>query len=154
MPVVLRRMIRAGLFAGLLMPGMAFAITPWEAFQARCLMPFEALFQPIVEGLMPADVQQEDTPRYELPEGSELVIERMPKDGHRACSLVVYAPGAEAAFDAWIAVELQQQRYVPAEDMPGTWHSFEWIEPVLAVQKRRGDDGALILRVVETELES
>ena len=140
--------------AVLLMPGMAFAVTPWEAFQARCLMPFEALFQPIVEGLMPSHTQQEEAPRYELPEGAELVIEWMPEDGRRACALVVYAPGTEDVFDAWIAKALQEQRYTPVDDMPGTWHSFEWIEPVLAVQKRRGDDGALILRVVETDLES
>jgi hypothetical protein len=43
------------------------------------------------------------------------------------------------------------QKYVKmGEDL---WHSFEWIEPVLAVSKRREGDG-VILRILETDLES
>jgi hypothetical protein len=46
---------------------------------------------------------------------------------------------------------LARRRYLPVAE--GRWHSHQWIEPILEIEKQ-GGAGALTLRIVETDLEA
>lgn len=122
----------------------------WDAFQARCVDAFENLSLPIVEGLKPA-ASRDNEPGYWLNNRDKLVLELAPDDGEMACRLEDQTGEAGAAFDTWIAEGVKTSRYEEIE--AGHWQSYEWIEPVVAVQK--WDEGkTVVLRILVTDLES
>jgi hypothetical protein len=122
----------------------------WSEFHTRCLTALEALAPPVVAGLGQGEAANGSL-RYDLPDGGHLLVEKSPPDGLSACSVTDPTGASEAGFDTWIAEAIASGRYIPAE--ADTWHSNQWIEPVLALQKHR-DDGNLTLRIVETHLEA
>ncbi len=132
-----------------LLPMAAYA-DGWTEFQNRCLTALETLLPPVVEGLTPVATGGE-TEEYALPEARRLVVESAPANGLSACSVIDPTGTAEVGFDAWIADMVTQDRYI--EVAPGIWHSNQWIEPILALQKRY-DNGVLTLRALETNLDS
>ncbi len=144
-------MIRMIIICMMLMPTGAVA-GAWDEFQARCLTPMEALFPPISDGLTLIE-EVDDEARFDLTGGERFVIELAPEDGTIACHVATAMPEAETAFDQWIAEVLAGERYVPVEDASNLWHSNMWIEPVIGAEKRKSD-GRVILRMVETDLES
>jgi hypothetical protein len=133
----------------MLMP-MAAQAGAWEEFQTRCLTPYEAMFPPILDGLERIEANA-DTPTYLLPGGGKLVINLVPDEGFSSCCLNDPSGQSGQAFDQWIAEAVSTQSYVEMGE--NLWHSYQWIEPVLAVSKRHYG-GAVILQVLETELES
>ena len=148
MPIWGWPMIRA-LAIFMLIPG-AVQAGAWEEFQARCLTPYEAMFPPIFDGLeeVAADA---DSSTYLLPGGAKLVIDLVPDGGFSACYLRDPSGQSEQAFDQWINEAVSTQSYVEMGE--NLWYSYQWIEPVLAVSKRREGD-AVILQILETDLES
>ena len=88
---------------------------------------------------------------YSGPDGLFLVLDAAPRDGNRACSVVIRG---DAAFDPgyldWMGDVVAQRRYV-AQD--GVLASAEWIEPQVHVAARLDAAGATY-RVLETDLES
>lgn len=150
MPIWGWRMIKILVILALMQIPLPARAGAWEEFQARCLTPYEAMFPPILDGLerIEADV---DTPTYLLPGGAKLVINLVPDEGFSSCYLSDPSGRSERAFDQWIKEAVSTQSYV---EMGGNlWHSYQWIEPVLAVSKRREGD-TVILQVLETDLES
>lgn len=129
---------------------MAAHADGWAEFQNRCLTALETLLPPIVDGLPPVAIHGE-TKEYALPEARRLVVESAPTNGLSACSVIDPTGTAEAGFDTWIADMIAQDRYI--EVAPDTWHSNQWIEPALELQKRH-DNGVLTLRALETNLEA
>ena len=122
----------------------------WDAFQTRCVDPFENLSLPIIEGLKPA-ASHDNEPGYWLNSRDKLVLELAPDNGEMACRLEDQTGEASAAFDAWIAERVKTRRYEEIE--AGHWQSYEWIEPVVTVQK--WDEGrTVVLRILVTDLES
>ncbi len=122
----------------------------WDEFQARCVESFENMSLPIVEGLAERPVVQDEA-RYVVSGKEALVLELAPDDGEMACRLEDQTGEAGAAFDAWIAEGVKTERYEEIE--AGHWQSYEWIEPVVAVQKW-DEGGTVILRILVTDLES
>ncbi|SEL56096.1 hypothetical protein SAMN05443999_10686 [Roseovarius azorensis] len=149
-----------GLYAGKALGaalGLVMALLPmsahadgWSEFHTRCLTALEALAPPVVAGLGQGEAANGSL-SYDLPKGGQLLVEESPPDGLSACSVTDPTGASEAGFDTWIAEAVATGRYIPAE--ADTWHSNQWIEPVLALQKRH-DDGNLTLRIVETHLEA
>ena len=123
----------------------------WESFQERCLAPMRLFEEPVVAGLDPTEEDEAGAARYALPGGGVLAVEPAPRDGRAACSVIAPSEGAAAAFDAWIADAVQSGRYIRVA--PDVWHSYQWIEPVLQIEKW-DDDAGLKLRALETRLES
>lgn len=147
MPIWGWRMIKALLLSTLPMAAQAGG---WEEFQARCLDPYENLFPPIVAGLEAVGTSVNE-PGYRLSPREVLVVELTPDDATSACRLDDQTGQSAAAFDKWIATAVTAGRYEKVSD--DTWNSFEWIDPRIAVQKRQ-QGGAVMLRVMETDLES
>ena len=122
----------------------------WSEFHTRCLTALEALAPPVVAGLGQGEAANGSI-RYDLPKGGQLLVEKSPPDGLLACSVTDPTGASEAGFDTWLTEAVATGRYIPAE--AGTWHSNQWIEPVLALQKHH-DDKNFTLRIVETHLEA
>ncbi len=148
MPIWGLRMIR--LLAILTLMPMAAQAGAWEEFQARCLTPYESMFPPIFDGLEEIGADA-DSSTYLLPGGARMVINLVPDGGFSACYVNDPSGQSEQAFDQWIDEAVTTRRYVQMD--ANIWHSFEWIEPVLAVSKRH-ENGAVILQIMETDLES
>lgn len=138
---------------GLISAGTANADI-WDVFEARCLVPFEHQSFADIAELKPVPVE-EDVKRFALTDadGTQLVLEleNEPDDGLRSC--LVSGPSSDSlgAFEAWMAEMLAGERYVEVED--NIWHSQFWIEPVLEI-KRFEREGEVVLRILETELET
>ena len=140
-------MIKAFVFA---MIPLAAQAGGWEEFQARCVDSFENMSLPIVEGLVEMPLSRDEA-GYVLSDDESLVLELAPDDGEMACRLEDQTGEAGAAFDAWIAEGVKTERYEEIDT--GHWQSYEWIEPVVAVQKW-DEGGTVILRILVTDLES
>ncbi len=140
----------AALAFGIALLPMAAHADGWPEFHTRCLTPLEALAPPVVAGLGQGEAVNGSL-RYDLPKGGQLLVEKSPPDGLSACSVTDPTGASETAFDTWIAEAVVTGRYIPAES--GIWHSNQWIEPVLALQKYR-DSGNFTLRILETHLEA
>ncbi|MEX0287349.1 MAG: hypothetical protein AB3N23_22305 [Paracoccaceae bacterium] len=134
-------------------PGSAGA---WQAFEARCLMPFEAFGPPVVGDLAQRAQAGYET-SYDLPEGGVLVVEAAPEDGHAACRVHHdRAQGEDAGFEAWMTGVTAIERYIETDASNAgllELHSNLWAEPVIAVQAQWTATGG-IYRVIETELEA
>lgn len=141
----------AGLAAILLgvLPGTAIA-GGWEEFHERCVIPLESLAPPLT-GTLERISGDGSTDRYALPDDRQMLVEHDPQDGLSACAITDPSGAAEAGFDLWLGQQIATGRYVPAGAQ--TWHSHEWTEPILELQKRR-DGGVLVLRMLETRLEA
>lgn len=122
----------------------------WEAFHDRCVTPLENLAPPLIADLERID-SDGSTDRYTLPDGGQMLVEHDPQDGLSACTITDPTGAAEAGFDQWLGQQIAGGRYVPAG--AETWHSHEWIEPVLALRKWQ-EGGILFLRMLETRLET
>ena len=94
---------------------------------------------------------KENEPGYRLTDLEVLVVELAPDDATSACRLDDQTGKSAAGFDTWIAAAVAAGRYEKISD--DTWHSHEWIEPRIAVQKRL-HGSSVVLRVMETDLES
>jgi hypothetical protein len=115
----------------------------WFAFQDRCLTPFEAFADPIVDDLVPVAGQDG---AFQLQNGAVLIVSGDDAMGSRSCA--VQGPGLIKGYREWVAQSLQTGLYRES-DTPGLWMSHEWIEPRIAIEKTKG-----AIRVVETFLES
>ena len=115
----------------------------WKAFQIRCLLPFEDFKPAVVEDLAP--VAGRDG-AYQLDNGAVLIIGGEDDLGIRSCA--VQGSGLVKGYKEWSALVLQTGLYRET-DTPGLWMSYEWIEPVIFVEKTPG-----MMRVVESELET
>jgi len=123
----------------------------WGVFETRCLAALENLVPPVVAGLRQG-VRAGDVTRYALDGGLALWVEHAPGDGLLACAVHDPQGRPVPGFDAWIADAVAAGRYVPVAG--GRWHSHQWIEPILEIEKQGGGAGALTLRIVETGLEA
>jgi len=117
--------------------------TAWQAFQIRCLLPFEDFKPPIVDDLVP--VAGRDGV-YQLDKGAMLIVGGEEDLGTRSCS--VEGTGLVRGYKEWSALVLQTGIYQET-DTPGLWMSHEWIEPRIIVEKIPGK-----IRVVESLLEA
>ncbi|MET4101093.1 hypothetical protein ABIE58_000509 [Roseovarius sp. MBR-78] len=133
----------------MLLPAAAHA-GAWADFETRCLSALESQVPPVVAGLGQG-VRDGDETRYALAEGRSLIVGHAPEDGRISCAVHDPAGMDAPEFEAWIAQAVAAARYVAVAE--GRWHSHLWIEPVLEVQKTEAD-GALTLRIVETNLEA
>lgn len=126
----------------------------WDEFEARCLVPFENHFPVIVDGLKPK-ASKDAEPSFWINRNSgtvaHLTIELAPSDGELACRLQSDVTADADAFEIWVTEAVSTFRYV--QTASGSWASNEWIEPQLAVSVQ-WDGDAVILRVLETDLES
>jgi len=122
----------------------------WEEFQARCLDAYENMFLPVVDGLEQV-ASRDHEPGYRLSDLETLVLELAPDDAYSACRLDDQTGRSVTWFDEWIAAGVAAGRYEKIGE--NAWNSTQWIEPRIAVQKR-WQGSSLILRVLETDLES
>ncbi|MCF6234305.1 MAG: hypothetical protein L3J36_14570 [Rhodobacteraceae bacterium] len=143
-------MIKAAVFA---MIPLAAQAGGWDAFQARCIDAFENLSLPVVAGLPELTERPpgQDEAGYALSDTEALVLELAPDDGEMACRLEDQTGQAGLGFDAWITEGVKTERYEEVGD--GHWQSYEWVEPVVAVQKW-DEGGTVVLRILVTDLES
>jgi len=136
---------------------LAFVVLPaaaqagaWADFETRCLSALENLVPPVVAGLGEGRRDGAVT-HYALAGDRVLIVDRAPGDGLTSCAVHDPSGGPVPGFDAWIARAVTAGRYVPVAE--GRWHSHQWIEPILEVQKDSGAQG-VTLRIVETRLEA
>ena len=147
-PVLVRDLFVAGMV--LVTVPMAAQAGGWDEFQARCVDSFENMSLPIVEGLVEMPPVGDEA-GYVLGDDAALVLELAPDDGEMACRLEDRSGQAGSAFDSWMAEGVRTERYEEVGE--DSWQSYEWVEPVVAVQKRRDGD-TVILRILVTDLES
>ena len=153
MPILGSRMIKArlvytscamaviGVLSGAAVASPYFAA--WQAFQLRCLAPFERFAPAQTEDLIPV-VGREGA--FQLSKGAILVVGAADEMGARSCT--VEGAGLIKGYREWQAAALQTGKYRETET-PGLWMSHEWIEPRIIVEKTPG-----AIRVVESCLES
>ena len=130
-----------GLLSGAAMASPYYAA--WQAFQLRCLAPFERFAPAQTEDLSP--VAGRDG-AFQLPKGAVLVLGGADETGSRSCA--VEGAGLIKGYREWQAAVLQNGKYRETQT-PGLWISHEWIEPRIIVEKTPG-----AIRVVESFLES
>ncbi len=115
----------------------------WQAFEMRCLEPFENFRSARVKDLVRV-VGRDGA--YHLENGAVLVLGEEDDLGTRSCG--VEGVGLSKGYREWTALMLQTGRYRES-DTPGLWMSHEWAEPRIILQKTPG-----AIRVVESEIEA
>ena len=132
----------------------AQATSLWDAFEARCLDPYEhhalAIHAPL--GQHPQDQMHDARLVYgPTEEGFFLTLDAAPSEGERACAMSAAADAVSMEeFDMWRASVTAARRYEEVEDE--AFLSVDWIEPRLRLEARF-EPGLTQFTIIETYLE-